>query len=389
MTFREQRAIEILKSLVEISVSGFRTLALLNGGGCIALVTYLSRDNPVLELTAVHAARSLVAYVLGLVFCMCAYFTSHGTQLALYDEAIHNLNDPARPVTESHRTWLTVARVLVILSTLAFLIGSGIAVYGFAAADALPTSRDKQSYTAESKSTETKQSQTVPTPPVIVGNDPRTQQKQRAANAESAYWPPIWSNWALFFAALVAAGIALRTLGAVSDQATATKENVIATRQLANLERPWVLIYPADPEAWPSANDAVPLSFVTGTLVSEINYGRSPAFVKRVSISLRILDWPLPNTRPDYTSADDVPPLFLAPNGERPHTVRMSIRISGEEFREICQGNKCLTLYGYVEYEDTINKDSHITRFCSSWFYREDGIRIFRPVGPESWIEYT
>ena len=46
MNFQEQRALEILKSLVEISVSGFKTLALLNGGGAIALLTYLGREKP-------------------------------------------------------------------------------------------------------------------------------------------------------------------------------------------------------------------------------------------------------------------------------------------------------------------------------------------------------
>ena len=45
LTFQEQRALEILKSLTEISVSGFRTLALLNGGGALAIVTYLGHAN--------------------------------------------------------------------------------------------------------------------------------------------------------------------------------------------------------------------------------------------------------------------------------------------------------------------------------------------------------
>ena len=130
MTFQEQRAIEILKSLVEISNSGFKTLALLNGGGVIAVLTHLGRSNPPREIATVYVVLSIGAFVFGLVFCAFAYFTSHGTQLALYNEAIQNLINPVQNLIEHHRTWLVWARALCILSILMFLAGSAVAVLG-------------------------------------------------------------------------------------------------------------------------------------------------------------------------------------------------------------------------------------------------------------------
>ena len=130
MTFQEQRAVEIIKSLVEISNSGIKTLALLNGGGVIAVLTYLGRSNAPRELATLYVVLSISAFVLGLVFCAFAYFTSHGTQLALYNEAIQNLINPVHNLIEHHRTWLVWARLLCVLSILMFLVGSAAAVVG-------------------------------------------------------------------------------------------------------------------------------------------------------------------------------------------------------------------------------------------------------------------
>ena len=130
MTFHEQRAIEILKSLVEISISGFRTLALLNGGGAIALVSYLGHANPIRPLPPRYVIFALGGYVFGLFLCGCAYITSHGTQLHLYNETVQYLNN-VQNIVERHRAWLLWARLFVGLSLIAFFIGSGAAVFGF------------------------------------------------------------------------------------------------------------------------------------------------------------------------------------------------------------------------------------------------------------------
>ena len=130
LTFHEQRAIEILKSLVEISVSGFRTLALLNGGGAIALVSYLGHANPIRPLPPSYIIFALGGYIFGLLFCGCAYFTSHATQLHYYNETIQAMINPQILITR-HRAWLWWARAFVVLSLIAFFVGSAAAVLGF------------------------------------------------------------------------------------------------------------------------------------------------------------------------------------------------------------------------------------------------------------------
>lgn len=134
LTFQEQRALEIFKSLTEISVSGFRTLALLNGGGVLAIVTYLGHANLPKQLPSLCVVGAMICYVLGLVCCGVAYFTAHGTNLSLFNEAILALRQPGQPFPQPHRKWLRFARVAVALSIGLFLAGSLTAVAGLLAA---------------------------------------------------------------------------------------------------------------------------------------------------------------------------------------------------------------------------------------------------------------
>ena len=67
---------------------------------------------------------------MGLVFCGVAYFTAHGTQLALFNQAIQQLNNPQQPFPEAHRRWLTLARWSCLLSLAFFVGGSVFAVFG-------------------------------------------------------------------------------------------------------------------------------------------------------------------------------------------------------------------------------------------------------------------
>jgi hypothetical protein len=157
---------------------------------------------------------------------------------------------------------------------------------------------------------------------------------------------------------------------------------------LINLERPWVTIYPT-PEEWPFKQIPTNFPLPFGIRWDEINLGRTPAFVLKFSASPRILDLPLPDTRPKYTPSDkDLPPFFLPPNGERPHESGSGCLITKNEFDAIIQGGKAIVLYGFLKYEDTIRKKQHVSRFCFKWFYK-DGRPTYSPVGPPDWIEYT
>jgi len=68
---------------------------------------------------------------------------------------------------------------------------------------------------------------------IKVRSEPKTATTQnQSQDWYEWFWPPIWSSWALFFAALLAARIALRTLTAIDRQAN------IADRSLALSQRP-------------------------------------------------------------------------------------------------------------------------------------------------------
>jgi hypothetical protein len=165
----------------------------------------------------------------------------------------------------------------------------------------------------------------------------------------------------------------------------------LAIKRQVNLERPWVTIYPRrDPVNWPFSVEGqlrIP-PFHVEVIWDQFNYGRSPAFVNKFSVSLRILNLPLSETRPPYKPSDDIAPLFLAPNGAQPHDSRLIKQIGQDKFNSIIIGEKAIVLFGFLEYEDTIHKKQHISRFCFQWFY-DDGRPTYSPVGPKDWIEYT
>ncbi len=56
---------------------------------------------------------------------------AHGTQLALFNEAVDYMNNPRQPSSQTHHKWLNVARGSCILSLAFFLVGSCVAVVGF------------------------------------------------------------------------------------------------------------------------------------------------------------------------------------------------------------------------------------------------------------------
>jgi len=211
-------------------------------------------------------------------------------------------------------------------------------------------------------------------------------------------------NWLSVIAWVIAAFVTLRTLKFLKEQAQAATGNVLATHALANLERPWVVIYPRKPSYWPHPEvfkrsshwpfTETPSEYPVTVEVAwdQFNFGRSPALVAKFSASLRLWDMPVTDDlKPDYKPPDDVAPLFLAPNGEKPHDSRLFKTLSRQEFlaiRAIRAGEKAIVLYGSLEYEDTIENDSHKTRFCMLWYYK-DGRPFYSPAGPKNYIEFT
>ena len=116
LTFMEERALEIFRSLTQISVAGMKLLALLNGGGAIGLLTYagnISKNHS--PFPDLHYA--LLWYSVGLVFCCLAFFAAYHTQLKLFNEAVGAEKGLV------HSRWLLWARIFVLLSLASFILG--------------------------------------------------------------------------------------------------------------------------------------------------------------------------------------------------------------------------------------------------------------------------
>lgn len=119
MSFPEEHATETYRSLITISVEGFKTLLLINGGAAIAILAYLGQSANGFEV-ATKMAWPLGAFVVGVVFAALAFVGSYATQFALYNETASASN--YRGPRHMFFVWATF--VLVTLSVTAFAGGS-------------------------------------------------------------------------------------------------------------------------------------------------------------------------------------------------------------------------------------------------------------------------
>ena len=120
-----QQWLETYKSLVTLSIEGFKFSALANGGATVALLAYLG--NVAGKGASVPDMRCPVAaFLTGLVFCGFAMLCSYLTQLKL-------LNEIGRTdkVVVSHAWLLWVAISLFAFSIVSFGVGSWQAVIRF------------------------------------------------------------------------------------------------------------------------------------------------------------------------------------------------------------------------------------------------------------------
>src|SRR3990170_387884 len=113
MDFEDERKLETFRSLIQISLSGLRLLAILNGGAAVGLLAYLG--NVAGKTAAVPDMRfSIGCYLLGLVLTGFAFVFSYRTQLRLFNELME------RATEGGHKMWLNGAFVLVVLGLVAF-----------------------------------------------------------------------------------------------------------------------------------------------------------------------------------------------------------------------------------------------------------------------------
>lgn len=124
MSFNDEHAIETYKSLISISTEAFKTFQWLNGGAAVALLAYIGQRP---EL-AVPAKCALTLFVAGLVSASAAFVTAYLTQLALYNEDVHE-KDYRGP---SHMVWLCVTFGIAVVSLACFTAGAFAGLEAFA-----------------------------------------------------------------------------------------------------------------------------------------------------------------------------------------------------------------------------------------------------------------
>ena len=121
-----QHWIETYKSLIALSIEGFKFAALANGGAAVALLAYLGN---VAGKGAVPPDMrcAMAAFLFGLGVCGLSMLCAYLTQLKLLNES----STTERPKL-SHGWLLWPAIILFFFSLVMFGVGSWKAVVGFA-----------------------------------------------------------------------------------------------------------------------------------------------------------------------------------------------------------------------------------------------------------------
>lgn len=161
----------------------------------------------------------------------------------------------------------------------------------------------------------------------------------------------------------------------------------VIRRNVARLERPWII-------AAPQSINPQPPGF-TSVKLKVSSCGRSPGWVTSLTVFFKKTKLAGLPKEPDYRCAaeDAVGEFVLPPGGE--HLEDRGYMISREESEEIANVNgNTYILYGKIDYRDVIGKN-HETRFC--YVYRPPqkllGLQIapdtFVPGGPPSYTRHT
>jgi|JI8StandDraft_1071087.scaffolds.fasta_scaffold154596_2 hypothetical protein len=117
--------LETYKSLILLSVEGFKFCALINGGAAVAILAYLG--NIVGKGAAAPDMRYAMAFFLGgLGACGLAMLFAYLTQLELLNERAEMSRSGG-----GHGRYLYASMVLVLCSLISFSLGSWQAVVGF------------------------------------------------------------------------------------------------------------------------------------------------------------------------------------------------------------------------------------------------------------------
>jgi hypothetical protein len=203
--------------------------------------------------------------------------------------------------------------------------------------------------------------------------------KTEISKWKQAFGPQTWSNWAVVFIALLAAGIANKTLNAIKRQANLMQDQTRASkeRERARLE----VLFPPDPldlnAHWEVTPDGVPFE----PHFSVVNHGYTKAFNVRASGILNVVQ--SEKTVLSYDGCDlDIPRVIQ--DGKDAEKVLLSpmgsfFIIEQRLIDEVQEKKLFLRMAGEVTYIDVYG-DPHRTPFNFLWRieefqYSEDGSR--------------
>lgn len=118
MTFQDDHKLETYKSMISISVEGFKTLLLINGGAVVAMLAYLGQSARGSEV-APHVRCPLTFFVLGIFAATLSFFGSYITQFQLYNECLTGAAGKVR-----HMWVVYPTAAVALLSAIFFIIGA-------------------------------------------------------------------------------------------------------------------------------------------------------------------------------------------------------------------------------------------------------------------------
>jgi hypothetical protein len=117
-----------------------------------------------------------------------------------------------------------------------------------------------------------------------------------------------------------------------------------------------------------------------------INYGRSPAFMKKTCFHTHIgHELPPP---PDYGEPTNSS-YIVAVKGWFGSVKATEFPITASDAADILDGRNNCFIFGYIEYDDVVSQN-HKMRFAYTFDWGQgDASERFRPAGPDTYREYT
>lgn len=195
----------------------------------------------------------------------------------------------------------------------------------------------------------------------------------------------IFAAWQMWFVKRSARATEIAA-EAAKKSADAAANNAIATRELANLERPWIIVGKKSLIGFPLEERSIIAPIQIEISWELTNVGRSPGII--TSSSTAVVCTPLIVIPEPFYTDDPLPTgeLLIPPSGDHAQTSRTDI--SQEEFADVMTRNRCVMFYGRIQYHDTYRRDLHVTRFCYRWHIENDRLML-DSVGPRNYIEYS